>query len=83
MNSSPSEAFPPRPNFEERRSRLARARTIRFVILSGFIVVGVVMLLLHRYTFGAILLAWGVLRMGMLTFRIMHRRRRAREWGGS
>jgi hypothetical protein len=83
MNSSSSEQFPPRPNFDARRTRLARARTIRLVFLSGFVVVGVVMVLLHRYTFGLFLLAWGVLRMGMLIFAIMRRRRRAREWGSS
>jgi len=85
INPNPSEQFPPRPNFplDSREARRARARVIRWGILGLLLVVGIVMLLLHRYTTGAILVGWAVIRMSMFSVRILRRRQRARDWGGS
>jgi hypothetical protein len=85
INPNPSEQFPPRPNFplDSRESRRARARAIRWGILGLLLVVGIVMLLLHRYTTGAILVGWAVIRMSMFSVRILRRRKQARDWGGS
>jgi hypothetical protein len=55
----------------------------RWGILGVFLVVGIVMLLLHRYTAGALLVGWAVIRMSMFTVRILRRRKRAWDWGGS
>jgi len=83
MNPSPSDPFPPRPDFsaDPRLARRARRRTIRYVLVGAFIVIGVVLLLAHRYTSGFLFLGWGVLRFGMLGYQGMRRRRQAREWG--
>lgn len=85
INPNPSEQFPPRPNFplDSGESRRARARVFRWGILGVFLVVGIVMLLLHRYTAGALLVGWAVIRMSMFTVRILRRRKRAWDWGGS
>jgi hypothetical protein len=82
INPNPSDPFPPRPDFtSDRLARRARRRMIRYVILGAFIVIGVVMLLVHRYTSGLLFLGWGVLRLAMFGYQGMRRRRQAREWG--
>ena len=85
INPNPSEQFPPRPNFplDSRRGRGTRALVIRFGILGVLLVVGIIMLVLHRYTAGILLVGWAVIRTGMVTWRIRRRRQRARGSGGS
>jgi hypothetical protein len=82
MNPNPSDPFPPRPDFTaDRVARRARRRMIRYVLLGAFLAIGVALVLAHRYTAGFLFLGWGVLRLGMLGYLGMRRRRQVREWG--
>lgn len=84
-NPYPSEQFPPRPNFplESRRGRRRRALMFRFGWLGALLVAGIVLLVLHRYTIGVLLVAWAVIRSAMIALRIRRWRRRLRGRGGS
>ncbi len=84
-NPYPSEQFPPRPDLplESRRRRRRRALMFRFGFLAALLVVGIVLLVLHRYTVGVLLVAWAVIRSAMMGLRIRRWRRRVRGEGGS
>jgi hypothetical protein len=55
---------------------------IRFAFLALPLTVGIVMLVLHHYTIGVLLVAWAVIRSVMITWRIRRWRRRAADRGG-
>jgi predicted permease len=84
-NPYSSEQFPPRRNLplESRRRRRTRAIVIRFGWLAILLTVGIVLLVLHHYTIGVLLVAWAVIRSAMITLRIQRWRRRAAGRGGS
>jgi hypothetical protein len=55
----------------------------RFGWLGALLVAGIVLLVLHRYTIGVLLVAWAVIRSAMIALRIRRWRRRLRGRGGS
>jgi len=55
----------------------------RFGWLGALLVAGIVLLVLHRYTIGVLLVAWAVIRSAMIAFWIRRWRRRLRGQGFS